>query len=180
MDQRVVEGELRVRVVPAPDRSTRRPAARRAPHRCRLQRAARPPKCAPITPPHSTSAWPGWSADRCAPRWPPAPWQARSTQRHPRDRHSPHARRPAPRAGPARRTICSAKNGFPAARSAMTAAKALTEGSDPSSSPSIVVVSESSSGVRAIVCAPCIRVRPLRRIGARGDQHHQLGLRDHP
>ena len=29
--------------------------------------------------PRSTSAWPGCSAGRCAPRWPPAPWRARST-----------------------------------------------------------------------------------------------------
>ena len=34
--------------------------------------------------PRSTSAWPGCSAGRCAPRWPPAPWPARSPRRHPR------------------------------------------------------------------------------------------------
>ena len=40
----------------------------------------------------------------------------------------------------------------------MTAASSPTEGSDPSSSPISAAVSESASGARAIVCAPCTRV----------------------
>src|SRR6185437_9953692 len=38
--------------------------------------------------PRSTSAWPGWSGGRCAPRWLPAPWPARLPRRHPPDRRS--------------------------------------------------------------------------------------------
>ena len=51
-------------------------------------------------------------------------------------------------------TISWAKNGFPAARPAISALTAATEGSGPRSSSSRAEDSESLNGASAIVCAP--------------------------
>ena len=81
------------------------------------------------------------------------------------DMYAPRSPRSTPRSASSR-TISSAKNGLPAALSAIMVASLPTEGSCPSSSETSAAVSESLSGSRAIVCAPCTRVNaPRTRAG---------------
>ena len=92
--------------------------------------------------------------------------------------YAPGCPRSTPRSASSR-TISSAKNGLPAARSAIVWPSPPTEGSGPSSSVISAAVSESLSGARAIVCAPCTRVNAPAIFGAVGEQHQRGRLRDH-
>ena len=70
--------------------------------------------------------------------------------------YAPDSPRSTPRSASSR-TISSAKNGLPAALSAIVWPSAPTDGSAPSNSETSAAVSGSFSGARAIVCVPCTR-----------------------
>ena len=101
-DQRVAEGVLGARGEPHLIDQLR--TEQLVEHRIDPQRGQKVPRRSGLRSPtrRSTSAWPRRRGGRCAPRWPPAPWPARSPRRHRRDRRSHRARRPARRAAPTR------------------------------------------------------------------------------
>ena len=94
------------------------------------------------------------------------------------DMYAPRSPRSTPRSASSR-TISSAKNGLPAARSAIVWPSPPTEGSGPSSSETSAAVSESLNGARAMVCAPCHLRQCAAIFRAVREQHQRGRLRDH-
>src|SRR5271166_3810359 len=94
------------------------------------------------------------------------------------DRYAPGAPRSTPRSASSR-TISSAKNGLPAALSAIFWPSAPTEGFGPISSETSAAVSESFSGARANGLSTGHPAQRAPILGAVGDQHQRGRLRDH-
>ena len=162
-DERVVEGVLGMRGEPdlIDDFGSDQLASSAPPSSnasCRHQIATRSP------PQHSEFVWQRGRAGRYGRRW----WPAGSPAR--RYRHDRPAgiitRAPVSTARSARsRTISSAKNGLPAARSAITVANPPTEGIRPEQLGCSAAVSESLTGPRAMLCD---RASGSARLGIRG------------
>ena len=151
-DQRVVEHILGPRGEPdLIDQLGRRPSRRRR-DQCPARSAAQGRTASRSPPRRSACAWPSGRAGRCARRWSPATWRARSPRQPlPSTRVGAAAARAARRARPVRARSPRRRTDYrrPSRRSRRPSAP--TEGSGPSSSATSAAVSESLSGARAIV-----------------------------